>query len=713
MFAYLAQASIRLVFSIFTLLSALLLSSCSTHIGNLEPNTDRFEFLIETSTYNGADSSLPKVEFTSIVNRSREFVSGSVYWRDSQHLIANVRSTESDRATAKLIPIDGHQWQEFAADTNRSWSPDRKSSLIRQEGLWLFEYVDSQKSIEVKRPANDPRDFEPHHRKPVWSSDSRYVAWIENYRPPSQRIFEHRTLNDSVTIIDMDQHGPSPLSRWASRIVLIDRMNPERVQRFDRNDSAIDLAWSQQNTLFAVTVEYFSEHAATRVLRMEPASDEADEIYRTDGRFSGMRPAVHPNGEFIALVFNIDTRIWDEFQSIVLIDAQSGRELRRLTETLPILGSDYSWSKSGNEIYARVRRGGLDQIYAIPLEGSPRQLTSGQRRHFDISVSPDGSMLSYQTEDGYGRKDVRILDLTTGLENVPYTIDEPKKEYRLGEWQHARWNSTDGVSPYGFVFFPPDFDPTKKYPLIVDIHGGGPGSRLYLSAPFSIAVANGPLEWHAWAALGYVVFVPDYRSTGDYGPGPITSIYESGEIAAIKDIEDVVSGTERLVEQGFIDASRIGLIGHSAGGRRAYLTLTQHSHLYAAAVLNEAIAPDPISNFIGLASGRNAGGYPSGFLRQTYGGELLEVPERYKANYMLDIYRNKTPTLIMVGNETLGGVEHTPNEVMYSILKIHDVPTRMIKFVDEGHSFATPASADVAFEEARSWFERHMLLVKE
>ena len=102
------------------------------------------------------------------------------------------------------------------------------------------------------------------------------------------------------------------------------------------------------------------------------------------------------------------------------------------------------------------------------------------------------------------------------------------------------------------------------------------------------------------------------------------------------------------------------------------------------------------------------GPYPKEVLRQAFGGALSDVPERYKDNMMFDSYRNKTPTLIMVGNEDLGGVAHLPSEVMYSILKENGVPTRMLKFPEEGHNYTRPESARFAFEEVHKWLETHM-----
>ncbi|MEO1020326.1 MAG: prolyl oligopeptidase family serine peptidase, partial [Pseudomonadota bacterium] len=191
----------------------------------------------------------------------------------------------------------------------------------------------------------------------------------------------------------------------------------------------------------------------------------------------------------------------------------------------------------------------------------------------------------------------------------------------------------------------------------------------------------------------------------------ITTRYESGEFAAIKDIEDIMSGTRSVIEQGFVDPLRVAILGHSAGGQRVYILLTQHD-LFAAAILNESISPDPVSIFIKLASGEYTGSYPEGVFRQVFGGDLDEYPGRYKTNYMFDSYRIGTPALIMLGNEELGGIYQMPSEVLYSILRQRGVPTRLLKFVEEGHNYSRPESAKFAFEEVRRWLETHMPAVQ-
>jgi dipeptidyl aminopeptidase/acylaminoacyl peptidase len=604
-----------------------------------------------------------------------------------------------------MISMNGSLGEPLGEGRLSSTSPEGRLLLQQTDDGWVVRDLDLGESISITEPENEARDF-ISYTAPVWSRDGQYAAIAGYYGPAGLKSVLEPMMVAGVAVIDAGSQTPL-IEHAVSRITIYDRSAPAAVQRILVDNLAIPMAWGRDNTLYVSQSNFVGQETTTSVLRIQLGEKKAERIYRSAGRYYSMTPAVHPDGAKIALVLDLDNRTWDDFTSVLLIDAKTGKELRRLTHDLPVFGKDYVWSPKGNEIYARVRNGGLDQIYAIPLEGEPRQLTHGPRQHFDVDLSPDGRRLGYQTRDGYGRKDIRVLDLETSKENVVLVLDKPATDFTLGEWRHIHWTSSNGVQPFGFLILPPDFHPDHKYPMIVDVHGGGEGSSLYLDAPLTRGVTPGPLEWHAWAALGYIVFVPDYRSTGDYGPEVITARYKTGEIGAIKDIEDIVSGTRFVIDQGFVDPSKVAVLGHSAGGQRVYILLTQND-LYAAAILNESIPPDPTSLFIEHASGKNTGGYPVGAYRQMYGGGLADFPDRYKTNYMFDSYRIRTPTLIMLGNEELGGMYHVPNEILYSILKQHGLPTRMLKFVEEGHTYSRPESAKLAFEEVRRWLETHL-----
>lgn len=655
----------------------------------------------------GSRGELTSVTVDRILQRSQSNAR-NLRWFNSEQLQATFTNTKNGESETRVIELDGTLGKRLGEGDLFSASPDGRMQLQKVSDRWVLFDVDSDESITIEEPEDENRLFSSWI-PPVWSNEGRYAAIVEAHLP-RRPVGPLPTTIDGVSVIDVGRQV-SLTKTWASRITIVDRRRPKELHRMIVKGAVHHARWGADGSLFAVRVKMFGDEAKTTVLKIRPEQVEPTELYSLSGGHQAMVPAVDPSGKIIALVGFLgegdDKRSWTDFAGIVLVCSETGRELKRLNPRLPIMGMDYLWSRNGDEIYIGVRHGANFQVYAIPLEGHPRQLTHGQRRHWKIDLSPDGRRLSYQTVDGYGRKDIRTLDIEGGQEEVVLIVDDPAEEFLLGHWQQVRWDSSDGVRPFGHVIKPAKFDPNHQYPMIVEVRGGGPGSGLVMGGALTAGVSYGPLEWHAWAALGYVVFVPDYRSAGEYGPGRGRERYKEGDLPTIQDIEDIVSGTRSMVDRGFVDPARIAILGHSAGGGRVHVLLTKHE-LYAAAIVNEAIPPDPVSRFISGNSGVHTGSIGTTVFRNAYGGALAEFPYRYKANYMFDHYRNKTPTLIMVGNEELGGMRHMPNEIMYTILRQHGVPTRLLKFVEEGHNYSRPESAKLAFEEVRRWLETHM-----
>lgn len=645
----------------------------------------------------------PGVSIDALLERTPTTLTG-LRWHDDERLEADITLAGDSASAVRLIGLDGSLSEplELSAGTP---SPDGSWRLVRGDQGWEIVDVRSGESVPV-RPADDPREFRDY-KPPVWSRDSRYVAFAQmlNTTGPVDRTVREV---DGVSIVEVGLESDSELARVA-RITLIEAAHPDRPRYTLLDELVYDVAWDADNTLYATRIAFGARDPYTEILAFTPEDDGSRVVYSTRGRFQRMVPHVSPSGGTFATTFDIDNRNWDDFQSLVLIDGATG-ELTRLTDDMPVTGgtTGLAWSGDGREIYSLVRAGGLVQLWAIPVEGQPRQLTSAPRNHTNLQISPDRRRLAYQTEDGYGRRDVRVFDIETGQESVVFVIDEPAQDFALGAWQQVRWESTDGVRPYGWLFHPPDFDPDRRYPMIVDVHGGGPGSALYLRAPLTNVTVGGPLEWHAWAQLGYVVFVPDYRSAGDYGPDVIAARLAAGRHSPLDDMVDAVTGVRHMLEQGYVDPDRVAMFGHSAGAPRVYNAVVSNPELFAALIINEGIAPDPLSTSIRLLSGQSAGGRSMGVLEESFQAELADAPERYTVNTMFSATQIDAPTLIMMGNEELGGTGLWAWEVVFSILRSRGVPARMFMFTEEGHVHLTPASSRFAFEQMRIWLETHL-----
>ena len=657
-----------------------------------------------------AEEALPPPTIETVLESNDPTVSRVRWQAGSDRLLIEVAAPGQSESSIKVIPIGAGSASTLGAGSFVSPSPDGTSIVWLSGKEWvLFDTrTGVTRTLAVPSPSREYQVIAPS--APEWSVDSRYIAFARTVWP-NPNTFEWKAEEiKGVEVIDVGaQVDARP--QMTTELVVLDLEDIDAPSRTISVDGVVTkISWGEGDRLFLVRNRYYDyadQNPATVVFDWMPGRPDLKEVHRVSGRMQFMSPAVSPAARWLAVAADIDSRIWSDFVSLVLVDLSTGGE-RRLTSSLRV-SQDYVWASDSHALYFTARHGAFDWIYHVDMDGILTLVSGGDRHHYDLQISPDGTMLSFQTLDGYGRRDVRVLSLVEEYERVLVTIAEPARKFRLGEFLQIRWPNGEGQEIFGFLILPPEFDRSQKYPMLVDVHGGGPGSRLHLKAPITRHLSPGPLEWHAWAALGYVVFVPDYRSSGSYGPETVADRYRSGDFAGIQaDGRDVLSGTRFVAESWPIDQKRIGIFGHSAGGARvhALLTLTE---VYQAAVLHEPIPGSALDTLYLMSSGPYTGLRFEGTLTPMLGATLAEAPDLYSSSLLIDGYRIRTPTLLLVGGSAAdGAVSSASSETLFTILRQYDVPTRMVRFVKEGHNYRDPAAAALAFHETRRWFDAHM-----
>jgi dipeptidyl aminopeptidase/acylaminoacyl peptidase len=209
-----------------------------------------------------------------------------------------------------------------------------------------------------------------------------------------------------------------------------------------------------------------------------------------------------------------------------------------------------------------------------------------------------------------------------------------------------------------------------------------------------------PLEWHLWAAKGYAVFIPEFRSSASFGSLAITRDLFQEHDSLNGDLKDIEAGVDELIRQGIVDKDRMAVIGHSAGSLRANW-LTVATHRYKAVVSKEGWADEFIITLLNP---------PSKILYAEYGGPPWEVPQNYLKNSPLFHAKEATtPTLFLMGNVELGGAnKYGTVNLLYSSIKAQGVETQYIYYPDEGHVFEKPANRRDALKRSIQWIDSHM-----
>jgi dipeptidyl aminopeptidase/acylaminoacyl peptidase len=256
-----------------------------------------------------------------------------------------------------------------------------------------------------------------------------------------------------------------------------------------------------------------------------------------------------------------------------------------------------------------------------------------------------------------------------------------------GEAKSVEWSS-DGFNVQGWLLYPRDFDPSKKYGMIVSPHGG-PASAL---VPHWPGVQFDP---SILSALGYFVFFPNPR--GSYGQG------ETFTRANIKDfgygdLRDVMAGVDQVLKIAPVDPNRLGITGWSYGGYMTMWTVTQTNRFKA------AVAGAGIANWQSYY-GQNS---IDEWMIPYFGASVYDDPTVYeKSSPITFIKQVKTPTLVVVG-ERDGECPSPQSYEFWHALKALGVPTELVVYVGEGHMFRQPDHKRDVIQRTLEWFTKYL-----
>jgi len=257
-----------------------------------------------------------------------------------------------------------------------------------------------------------------------------------------------------------------------------------------------------------------------------------------------------------------------------------------------------------------------------------------------------------------------------------------------GKSVSLNWKS-DGLHVQGWLMLPKDYDPAKKYPLIVEVHGG----------PASAVVAHwggrGGLNATAFSALGYFVLQPNPR--GSYGQGEEFTQANRKDFG-YGDLRDILAGVDTVLAQYPVDPGRVGLTGWSYGGFMSMFAVTQTQRFKA------AVAGAGISDWQSYY-GENS---IDQWMIPYFGASVYDAPAVYaKSSAISYIKQVKTPTLVVVGDRD-GECPAPQSFEFWHALRDQHVPTQLVVYPNEGHGFVDPAHTRDVMYRAVEWFAQYL-----
>lgn len=422
---------------------------------------------------------------------------------------------------------------------------------------------------------------------------------------------------------------------------------------------------------------------------------EITQITRYPGAESS--PVVSPDGKLVAYSRRDDKKLAYRNRFLHVMDADGSND-RNLTENIDNSVSNFHW-KGNDGLYFQQMLRGLNQIDHVSLKGKVSSIAKGLgglstgRPYATGTFDAVGDVVAFAK----GRTDrpADLFVLTDGKERQLTELNEDVFGHKkLGEVKEIVYKSSiDGEEIQGWYILPPDYDASKKYPLILEIHGGP-------------HLAYGPVftaELQRMAAEGYVVFYDNHR--GSTGYGERFALLLQGKYSSEFDFADHMSGVDALIEKGIADPEQLYITGGSAGGIASAYAIGLTDRFKAAVVAK------PVINWLSKVLTADSGLYQ---IPYQFPGMPWEEVEHYWKRSPLSLVGNvTTPTMLITGVED----KRTPmseTEQFYQALKLRKVDTVLVKVPGSPHGIAGRPSRMIGkIENIIAWFEKYRLEERE
>ncbi|HSF23266.1 MAG TPA: S9 family peptidase [Blastocatellia bacterium] len=517
-----------------------------------------------------------------------------------------------------------------------------------------------------------------------WSRDNRRIAFTAA-EPESKARKERKEKYGEFEIVKRDYtythlwmiDVPSDLKEAKVEPVRLTEGSGFSVAGFEWSPDSSRIAFSA-----AVNPDISSSGTADIYL-LSVADKKAKRIVATQGPDSN--PVWSPDGREIAYQTSNGREFFYYTNSQIAVVSAEGGTPRLLTERFDEQPGLLAWSRDGIYFNSLQRTSAhlfrLDPATkAIDRVSEPSDVSASQ-----FSFTSDFTQVAFVGAGANEYPDVHTSSLKPFAPRRLTSMGDQLKKYRLATREVISWKSTDGATIEGVLIKPAGFDPSRKYPLLVVIHGGPTG----IDTPVLRGDRTYPLEM--LAAKGALILRPNYRGSAGYGER-----FRSLNVRnlGVGDYWDVISGVDHLIAQGVVDRDRVGAMGWSQGG---YISafITCMSDRFRAVSVGAGI-----SNWMTYYVNTDIQPFTRQYLKAT----PWDDPEIYKKTSPISYVKSaRTPTLIQHGE--LDRRVPIPNAYeLRQALEDRGVPVKMIVYKGFGHGIDKPKQQRAVMEQNYEWF---------
>jgi dipeptidyl aminopeptidase/acylaminoacyl peptidase len=594
---------------------------------------------------------------------------------DGTHL-AFLRAIEKDGkaqpAQVYLLAMGGGEARPLTDLANGAgtlvWSPDGKTIA--------FSSPVSDKKASESSQSDDERRAAEGREAQVAGVGTRDK--VTDVKVITRAVYRS---NGNPTYVDSEKHGH--VFTLAVSDSAIDKPQPKQITdgEFDEQN----ITWSRDGSRIYFTSNRISEAYYqpddSDLYSVAAGGGSITKVASIEGSISN--PSISPDGKQIAFVGTLHGNPVRSYSQpdLFVTDATPGSAPKNLTASYDFdvnggIGGDQAaprgqnatpivWSKDGSSVTIVVAEHGSANLKRVHIAtGKIDPVTDGRQAVAAYSATPDASKvaMTISTQTSIG-------DIWVGRTQVTHVNEELFKDIRQSEPEEIWYRTFDGKQIQGWILKPPDFDSrdaSRKYPLILEIHGG----------PHSAYGNTYTHEFQWMAAKGYVVLFTNPRGSTSYGQdfGNVIQYHYPGD-----DYKDLMAGVDEMLKKGYVDANRLGVTGGSGGGLLTNWTITQTQRFKA------AVAQRDIADWYGFWFTADFTLFQPTWFRKAPWEDPQDFAARSPITHVANV---TTPLMLVLGDTDYRTPPGEGGEMMFRALKYRKVPTVMVRFPRETHELS-------------------------
>ncbi len=609
----------------------------------------------------------------------------------------------SDRTTASIWLVDddgaNHRPLTDIKGSLARWSPsgDRVAFVSRTDDRVQLHmhWLAANRTTPITQLTETPRNL-------AWSPDGQWLAFTMLVPKPQKPFVELPKAPEGADwapqpkVIETMLYradGAGYLKEGFAHLFVVpaEGGTPRQVTSGDFNHRS-NFAWAPDSRVVYLSAnrrdDWEYEPSDSEIYRVDVATGEMQALTERYG--PDVSPALSPNGRYLAYRGYDEELLGYNVARVHVLDLTNDTS-RVLAEDLDRNVDSLQW-RDNQSLYIGYTASGLGKVDIVTLSGTRKPIveqlggTSISRPYSGGNFHAAGGRLAYT--HSVANRPANVAVVSRGGPSVLTALNRDALAHKdLATIETIEFaSSLDGKMIQAWVAKPPGFDANKRYPLILEIHGG----------PFAAYGPHFSAEVQLYGAAGYVVVYANPRGSSSYGKSfgnLIHHAYPGG------DYHDLMSAVDYAIDEGWADPARLFVTGGSGGGILTAWIVTQTDRFRA------AVAAKPVINWYSFVLTADQYNF---FYRAWFPDLPWNVPEAYLSRSPLHfVHRVTTPTMLLTGERDY----RTPiseSEQFYQALKLTKVDTAMVRVPDASHGIAARPSHLIAkVAHVLAWFERY------